>query len=103
MQIFVDTLICINKKQIFSWTFRDLKHQMFRMIQIPWRSHVDRDNFISGQDISRVSCQKGPTRHAYAWQIGPFWQDTLDIYPVLYTHSSIGGNISCAYDAHKLE
>ena len=20
-----------------------------------------------------VSCQKGPTRHAYAWQIGPFW------------------------------
>ena len=28
-------------------------------------------------DISMVSCQKGPTRHAYAWQIGPFWQDTL--------------------------
>ena len=21
-----------------------------------------------------------PTRHAYACQIGPFWQDTLDIY-----------------------
>ena len=31
-------------------------------------------------DISMVSCQKGPTRHAYAWQIGPFWQDTLDIW-----------------------
>ena len=29
--------------------------------------------------ISRVSCQKGPTRHAYAWQIGHNWQDTLDI------------------------
>ena len=29
--------------------------------------------------ISRVSCQKGPTCHAYAWQIGPFWQDTIDI------------------------
>ena len=29
--------------------------------------------------MSMVSCQKGPTRHAYAWQIGPFWQDTLDI------------------------
>ena len=27
-----------------------------------------------------VSCQKGPTRHAYAWQIGPFWQDTLDFW-----------------------
>ena len=26
-----------------------------------------------------VSCQKGPTRHAYAWQIGPFWQDTIDM------------------------
>ena len=28
---------------------------------------------------SRVSCQKGPTRHAYAWQIVPFWQDTLEM------------------------
>ena len=26
-----------------------------------------------------VSCQKGPTRHANAWQIGPLWQDTLDM------------------------
>ena len=33
--------------------------------------------------ISRVSCQKGPTRHAYAWQIGPFWQDTLDINQII--------------------
>ena len=30
-------------------------------------------------DISMVSYQKGPTNHAYAWQIGPFWQDTLDV------------------------
>ena len=28
---------------------------------------------------SMVSCQKGPTLHAYAWQIGPFWQDALEI------------------------
>ena len=28
---------------------------------------------------SMVSCQKGPTCNAYAWQIGPFWQDTLVI------------------------
>ena len=35
----------------------------------------------NGQDLtSMVSCQKGPTHHAYAWQIGPFWQDTLDLY-----------------------
>ena len=26
-----------------------------------------------------VSCQKGPSSHAYAWQIGPFWRDTLDL------------------------
>ena len=31
--------------------------------------------------ITMVSCQKGPTRHAYTWQIGPFWQDTLDYWP----------------------
>ena len=29
---------------------------------------------------SKVSCQKGPTRHAYEWQIGPFWQDTLELW-----------------------
>ena len=31
------------------------------------------------QIISMASCQKGPTCHAYTWQIGPFWQDTLHI------------------------
>ena len=30
-------------------------------------------------DSSRASCQKGPTRHAYAWQIGRFWQDTFEL------------------------
>ena len=29
--------------------------------------------------ISRVSCQKGSTPHSYAWQIGPFWQDTFNV------------------------
>ena len=33
---------------------------------------------------SRVSCQKGPTRHAYAWQIGPIWKDTLEV--LLHCH-----------------
>ena len=23
--------------------------------------------------------KKGPTHHAYAWQIGSFWQDTLHV------------------------
>ena len=31
---------------------------------------------------SMVSYQKCPTRHAYAWQIGPFWLDALE-----YVHS----------------
>ena len=34
--------------------------------------------------ISMVSCRNGPTRHAYAWLIGPFWQDTLDMYVCMY-------------------
>ena len=33
-----------------------------------------------------VSCQKGPTRHDYAWQIGPFWQDILDVLGVIFLH-----------------
>ena len=35
------------------------------------------------ESISRVSCKKGPTHHAYAWQIGPYWQDTLDLCSTL--------------------
>ena len=35
---------------------------------------------LMAPDISMVSCQKGPTYHAYAWQIGPFWQETIDLY-----------------------
>ena len=31
-----------------------------------------------------VSCQKGPTRHAYAWQIGPFWQYTMEYISTMY-------------------
>ena len=30
--------------------------------------------------IWRVSCQKGPICHAQAWQVGPFWQDTIDMW-----------------------
>ena len=44
-------------------------------------SHTQMVIFNSDKEhVSMVSCQKGPTRHAYAWQIGPFWQDTLDIW-----------------------
>ena len=40
---------------------------------LPWSSRQQDNN------MSMVSCQKGPTRHAYAWPIGPFWQDTLEL------------------------
>ena len=46
--------------------------------------------------MSMVSCQKGPTRHAYAWQIGPFWQDTLDVWTDFeYNFIEMG---SCGWD-----
>ena len=34
-----------------------------------------------------VSCQKGPIRHAYAWQIGPICQITLDMVTFLIGYS----------------
>ena len=40
---------------------------------------MDMSIHIYGTPISMVSCQKGPTRHACAWQIGPFWHDTLNM------------------------
>ena len=42
-------------------------------------SLIDQKLFKMCNDISMVSCQKDDTRHAHAWQIGPFWQDTLDL------------------------
>ena len=37
--------------------------------------------------ISRVSCQKGPICHAYAWRVGPFWQDTIDYTVYVNNHA----------------
>ena len=55
-----------------------------------------------------VSCQKGPTRHAYVWQIGSFWQDTLEMAnsnalqstamtALLLCYSMHTGNWSCRF------
>ena len=46
---------------------------------------------------SMVSCRKGPTRHAYAWRIRPFWQDTLAMCPTEYKHA-----FQCAHGANGL-
>ena len=55
-----------------------------------WGLEIPKTNFVDCcTHISMVSCQKGPTCHAYAWQIGPFWQDTLDIWHMNSLHSMI--------------
>ena len=51
--------------------------------------YVDRQLYMS-----KVSCQKGPTRHAYAWEIGPHWQDTLDVFALRAT-DTIAHATSC--------
>ena len=56
------------------------KH-VWKMKKGSWWMKDDATLFIATEsNMSMVSCQKGPTRHAYAWQIGPFWQDTLDVW-----------------------
>ena len=58
------------------WTHlpRLLRLRYFRLL------NLDNDCAVRTYSINMtmVSCQKGPTRHAYAWQIGPLWLDTLD-------------------------
>ena len=47
------------------------------VITVPSQVAIRTTHGAASDDKTRVSYQKGPTRHAYAWQIGPFWQDTL--------------------------
>ena len=60
-----------------------------------------------------VSCQKGPTRHAYAWQTGPFWQDTLDVCSLSRTwqcqdiswhsvHYKVRYNLPCSFQHYRM-
>ena len=68
------------------WWLRSLFY--FNLNMRPWAfqllisvltPHIGKHALSTFSQISMVSCQKGPTRHAYAWQIGPFWQDTPDV------------------------
>ena len=47
------------------------------------------DGVYTRYHISRVSCQKGSICHAYAWRVGPFWQETLDISYFTWIHNPI--------------
>ena len=55
-------------------------HSNVKSVSLPWRHYaLDALWCDQGFHISRASCQKGPICHAYAWQVGPFLQDTLDM------------------------
>ena len=81
---------------IEEYAFENVVRKLAAILSQPqWVKHYI--YYSNGQDIYiiwthkrhlilMVSCQKGPTRHAYAWQIGPFWQDTLDTSPLLINH-----------------
>ena len=70
---------------IFKWDINALRLLTTWRLTCLWMDSQAKDPQIATFKIhntihiSRVSCQKGPTHHAYAWQIGPFWQDTLDM------------------------
>ena len=59
-------LILSTLDQVMAWCYqaRNLNHNELVTFQSSWFA----------LSISMVYC-----RHAYAWQIGPFWQDTLDL------------------------
>ena len=68
-------------KYLGSWKYGSIWKQPFcNFCCIPWSVNSCNEALSVGvlfPLLSMVSCQKGPTRHAYAWQIGPFWQGTL--------------------------
>ena len=55
-----------------------LKYVLCFFVLWMFAERIGKDCIHSVQSM-KVSCQKGPTRHAYALQMGPFWQDTLVI------------------------
>ena len=60
------------------------KHNHSKSIWTWWITPCNRlDQSVMRLCKSMVSCQKGPTCHAYTWQIGPFRQDTLEVWNYL--------------------
>ena len=69
------------------------QNEISTQFELSWRNHLW-NKLLSVSNIRkivelwychmntypRVSYQKGPTGHAYTWQIGPFWQDTLNTW-----------------------
>ena len=59
---------------LYPWSILPIKTSLISIEFSTWIS-----NYTMTTGMLMVSCPKGPTRHAYAWQVGPFWQDTLDV------------------------
>ena len=86
------SLVDVIQEPISAWISNYIHHKVWNEITYPFTNLLplkfENGLVISSHTLlgmlllihtSMVSCQKGPTRHAYTWQIGPFWQDTLDL------------------------
>ena len=80
---------CLNEKTM-SHQCQNYYHIIFTLKQCPgimqclWVEFKCNKLCFHDINISRVPAKMAHTRHAYAWQIGHFWQDTFDIQ---YTNS----------------
>ena len=101
--IFLASNTCIWNKSHRSlfpkvqWTKSDLPNRF--MCHGLWRNEKVKSHHTQIKGILPkgpyppcVILPKGPIRHAYAWQIGPFWQDTLEIWNMVVTLWSILSN-----------
>ena len=73
--IWLNVINLCNYVVSFDWFGSDKGQHKYSVDRPNQNGSVERTRFHTSME----SYQKGPTRHAYAWQIGPFWQDTLDI------------------------
>ena len=71
--------------RVFFILVKEQKNKYKNIVVLKITGHGVKHDFnlscIIDRPISMASCLKGPTHHAYAWQIEPFSQDTLDIFP----------------------
>ena len=57
---------------------------ILKLVKCAWATKgAYTDHMITAACISWVSWQKGPICHAEAWLVGPFWQDTINIWYVI--------------------
>ena len=73
----------IKARWLSFWLLRITLHCCYNAISFLSNSHNGYPiTGLRGQGMGFVEgiLPKGPYRHAYVWQIGPFWQDTLVVW-----------------------